>query len=148
MTLTSGLPAYSGAKAISPPTVGQPKQLPYHEIPDTTPSMSRRVRGSAGSPKRSESRSAIGRAPIVKMSRRMPPTPVAAPWKGSMNEGWLWLSTLNTTAHPSPMETTPAFSPGPCSTCGPVVGRRFRYFLLDLYEQCSDHITEKIPSSE
>ena len=24
--------------------------------------------------------SAIGRAPIVKMSRMMPPTPVAAPW--------------------------------------------------------------------
>ena len=26
---------------------------------------------------------AIGRAPMVKMSRRMPPTPVAAPWNGS-----------------------------------------------------------------
>ena len=25
---------------------------------------------------------ASGRAPMVKMSRRMPPTPVAAPWKG------------------------------------------------------------------
>ena len=37
MTFTSGLPAYSGANAISPPTVGQPKQLPYHEIPETTP---------------------------------------------------------------------------------------------------------------
>ena len=31
-------------------------------------------------PKRSESITASGRAPIVKMSRRMPPTPVAAPW--------------------------------------------------------------------
>ena len=78
----------------------------------------------------------------------MPPTPVAAPWRGSMNDGWLWLSILNTTASPSPIATTPAFSPGPWSTCGPVVGSRFRYFLLDLYEQCSDHITEKIPSSE
>ena len=28
-----------------------------------------------------------GRAPIVKMSRMMPPTPVAAPWYGSMNDG-------------------------------------------------------------
>ena len=28
ITFTSGLPAYSGANAISPPTVGQPKQLP------------------------------------------------------------------------------------------------------------------------
>ena len=31
-------------------------------------------------PKRSESITASGRAPMVKMSRRMPPTPVAAPW--------------------------------------------------------------------
>ena len=30
----------------------------------------------------------------LKISRRMPPTPVAAPWKGSMAEGWLWLSIL------------------------------------------------------
>jgi hypothetical protein len=87
ITFTSGLPAYSGANAISPPTVGQPKQLPYHEMPETTPSIRRRVRGSAGSPKRSESSSAIGRAPIVKMSRRIPPTPVAAPWNGSMKDG-------------------------------------------------------------
>jgi len=32
---------------------------------------------------RSESKTAMGRAPMVKMSRRMPPTPVVAPWKGS-----------------------------------------------------------------
>ena len=41
-----------------------------------------RVRAPSGpsiGPKRSELRSAIGRAPIVKMSRMMPPTPVAAP---------------------------------------------------------------------
>ena len=47
----------------------------------------------------------------------------------------------------------PAFSPGPCTTLpGPVsrvplVGRRLRCTREDLYEQCSDHITEKIPSS-
>ena len=34
-------------------------------------------------PKRSESMTATGRAPIVRMSRTMPPTPVAAPWYGS-----------------------------------------------------------------
>ncbi len=28
-----------------------------------------------------------GRAPMVKMSRTMPPTPVAAPWKGSTADG-------------------------------------------------------------
>ena len=87
MTLTSGLPAYSGAKAISPPTVGHPKQLPYQLMPETTPSINRRVRASPGSPKRKESRMAMGRAPIVKMSRRIPPTPVAAPWNGSMKDG-------------------------------------------------------------
>jgi hypothetical protein len=38
-----------------------------------------RMRGASSSPKRSESSEAIGRAPIVKTSRRMPPTPVAAP---------------------------------------------------------------------
>src|SRR5579864_6552776 len=45
------------------------------------------------------------------------------------------------------MSTTPAFSPGPCTTSLPRVGRRFRCTLLDLYEQCSLHITLKIPSS-
>ncbi len=47
----------------------------------------------------------MGRAPIVKMSRRMPPTPVAAPWNGSTALGWLWLSTFMTMARPSPMST-------------------------------------------
>jgi hypothetical protein len=88
--------------------------------------------GSSRGPKRSESSEATGRAPIVKMSRRMPPTPVAAPCFGSMKEGWLWLSILKTTARPSPIATTPAFSPGPWRTCGARVGSRFRYFLLDL----------------
>ena len=74
----------------------------------------------------------MGRAPIVKMSRRMPPTPVAAPWNGSMNDGWLWLSILKASASPSPMSTMPAFSPGPWSTRGPFVGRRRRWMRDDL----------------
>src|SRR5438132_13256593 len=81
------------------------------------------------------------------MSRRMPPTPVAAPWYGSMNDGWLWLSILKTAARPSPMSTTPAFSPGPWMTCGPSVGSFLRKERELLYEQCSLHITENIPSS-
>ena len=56
---------------------------------------------------------ATGRAPIEMMSRTMPPTPVAAPWKGSMKLGLLWLSTLKVTAQPSPTSTTPAFWPMP-----------------------------------
>src|SRR6202035_547229 len=64
-----------------------------------------------------------------------------------MKEGWLWLSILNTTASPSPISTTPAFSPGPQITRGPVVGRVFSQIFEDLYEQCSLHIAEKTPSS-
>ena len=48
---------------------------------------------------------------------------------------------------PSPMSTTPAFSPGPQITCGPVVGRVRSHFFELLYEQCSFHIAEKMPSS-
>ena len=40
--------------------------------------------GLAGSPNRRKFRQAIGRAPMVNTSRRMPPTPVAAPWYGSI----------------------------------------------------------------
>ena len=36
--------------------------------------------GPSIGPNRSEFISAMGRAPMVKMSRMMPPTPVAAPW--------------------------------------------------------------------
>src|SRR5687767_3213537 len=116
-------------------------------MPATTPSRIRRLRASVGGAKRSEFRMAIGRAPMVKMSRRIPPTPVAAPWYGSMKDGWLWDSILNTAASPPPMSTAPAFSPGPWRTRGPSVGSVFRWMRLLLYEQCSDHITENRPSS-
>ena len=105
------------------------------------------MRGVSRSPKRSESSTAIGRAPSAKMSRRMPPTPVAAPWKGSTAEGWLWLSTLNTTARPSPTSIAPAFSPGPISTRSPSVGSLRSSFLECLYAQCSDHSSENTASS-
>ena len=90
---------------------------------------------------------ATGRAPIVKMSRRIPPTPVAAPWYGSTNDGWLWLSILKTAAQPSPTSIAPAFSPGPCTTSSLFDGSIRRCRRDDLYEQCSDHITENTPSS-
>ena len=74
---------------------------------------------------------------MVNTSRMMPPTPVAAPWCGSMKLGWLWLSILKMQASfvpsgPSPMSTTPAFSPGPQITRGPVVGNLRRCSRLDL----------------
>ena len=65
---------------------------------------------------------AIGARPIANTSRRIPPTPVAAPWKGSTALGWLCDSTLNAHASPSPIETAPAFSPGPSTSRGPSVG--------------------------
>ena len=42
---------------------------------------------------------------------------------------------------------TPAFSPGPWITHGPLVGSVRRWTLEDLYEQCSFHMAEKMPSS-
>src|SRR6185503_2391633 len=64
-----------------------------------------------------------------------------------MKDGWLCDSILKTTHRPSPMSTAPAFSPGPCTTRGPVVGSFLRWTRELLYEQCSDHMTENIPSS-
>ena len=49
---------------------------------------------------------------------------MAAPWYGSTAEGWLCDSILKATAQPLGRRSTPAFSPGPCTTCGPVVGKR------------------------
>src|ERR1700752_675163 len=45
------------------------------------------------------------------------------------------------------MSITPAFSPGPWITHGALVGRPRKWMRDDLYEQCSFHIAEKIPSS-
>lgn len=67
-------------------------------MPPTTPGSTRAVSGASAGPKRSASITATGRAPIARMSRTMPPTPVAAPWKGSTYEGWLWDSILKVTA--------------------------------------------------
>src|SRR3954462_7391737 len=64
-----------------------------------------------------------------------------------MKLGWLWLSILKTTACPSPISITPAFSPGPWITHGALVGSPRRWMREDLYEQCSFNIAEKIPSS-
>ena len=49
-----------------------------------------------------------------------------------MYDGWLWLSILKIAAWPSPISTTPAFSPGPQITWGPSVGSFFRWMRLDL----------------
>src|SRR6476469_3204873 len=64
-----------------------------------------------------------------------------------MKEGWLWDSILNAQAHPSPISMIPAFSPGPCTTRRLRVGRRFKCTRDDLYEQCSLHLTLKMPGS-
>ncbi len=102
-------------------------------MPDTTPSATQRLRASSRGPKRNGSMTAMGRAPMVKMSRRMPPTPVAAPCAGSTKLGWLWLSMRMAAAMPSPTSTmTPAFSPGPTRTPSPSVGSRLRWVRDDL----------------
>src|SRR5580658_6761401 len=45
------------------------------------------------------------------------------------------------------MSTTPAFSPGPWITHGAFAGSVRRWIFEDLYEQCSFHMAEKMPSS-
>src|SRR5947209_1447803 len=45
------------------------------------------------------------------------------------------------------MSMTPAFSPGPWITHGALVGSFFSHTFEDLYEQCSLHMAEKMPSS-
>src|SRR5262249_16513003 len=45
------------------------------------------------------------------------------------------------------MSITPAFSHGPWITQGALVGSRRRWIFEDLYEQCSFHMAEKMPSS-
>jgi hypothetical protein len=50
-------------------------------------------------------------------------------------------------ASPSPMSMTPAFSPGALDDPWGLGGSFFRWKREDLYEQCSDHMTEKMPSS-
>src|SRR5436305_1836239 len=45
------------------------------------------------------------------------------------------------------MSITPAFSPGPWITHGACVGSLRRWTFEDLYEQCSFHMAEKMPSS-
>src|SRR5574338_1029002 len=50
-------------------------------------------------------------------------------------------------AQPSPISRMPAFSPGPCTTSLLRVGSFFKCTRELLYEQCSLHITLKIPSS-
>src|SRR5665648_18252 len=69
-----------------------------------------------------------------------------------MYDGWLWLSTLKVTAQPSPMSTTPAFSPMPTRSLSFIASvvlspNVARWTFEDLYEQCSDHMTEYIASS-
>ena len=78
--------------------LGSPRQLPYPPTPATIPGSTRWVSSASSGPNRSGSMTATGRAPIARMSRTIPPTPVAAPWYGSTYDGWLWLSILNVTA--------------------------------------------------
>ena len=73
--------AADGRDADAVAVAGDAGDDAFDDAPRARPS------GPSIAPKRSEFSSAIGRAPIVKMSRRMPPTPVAAPWYGSMNDG-------------------------------------------------------------
>src|SRR5262249_46276113 len=75
--------------------------------------------GRAGGAEPERVITATGRAPMARMSRTIPPTPVAAPWNGSTYDGWLCDSILKVTAYPWPMSTTPALCPMPASRAPP-----------------------------
>ena len=87
IAFTNGFPEYRSSKSISPPTSGTPMQFPYPDIPDTTPLSKCRLRSVFSGPNRSEFSSAMGLAPIAKMSLTIPPMPVAAPSYGSTADG-------------------------------------------------------------
>ena len=104
-------------------------------MPLTTPGSTRAVSGAEAGPNLSASITATGRAPIARMSRTMPPTPVAAPWCGSTYDGWLCDSILKVTAYPWPMSTTPALWPMPASSAsdrGALAANCLRCTLEDL----------------
>ena len=63
--------------------IRQAQAVAVERDPPTTPGSTRRVSAASAGPNRSESSTATGRAPIARMSRTIPPTPVAAPWNGS-----------------------------------------------------------------
>ena len=104
--------------------------------------------GWSGRPKRSALRLATGRAPIVNTSRRMPPTPGRRALIGldvagvvvalHLEDRRLAVADVDhagilARAADHPRRRRSAASSDGCAT--------------DLYEQCSDHITEKMPSS-
>ena len=103
MALTRGLPAYSGAKPTSPPRFGTPKQLPYHEIPDTTPSRRRRAPGIVR--RREAQRVQDGDGP--RAHGEDVAQDAAHPGGGALErldegEEWLWLSILRRQREPIP----------------------------------------------
>ena len=128
--------------------LGTPIQFPYPEIPDTTPSKRYLFLSFDKGPNLSEFKSAIGLAPMANISRTMPPIPVAAPWYGSMADGWLWDSILKTIAYPSPISTTPAFSsPGFTKSLGLSEANNLSNGFECLYPQCSLQRDPNNPSS-
>src|SRR5699024_5043429 len=66
-----------------PADVRQAEAVAVPPIPPATPGNTRAVSGASSGPNRNGSITATGRAPIARMSRTMPPMPVAAPWCGS-----------------------------------------------------------------
>jgi len=68
------------AMGARPVAVMDPLRFGPLDAPDTKRVLPGIVSGASSGPKRSGSITATGRAPIARMSRTMPPTPVAAPW--------------------------------------------------------------------
>ena len=91
-------------------------------MPATTPETRWRVLRMVRLAEAQRVQAAIGRAPMVKTSRRMPPTPGRRALIGLDEGGMVVALHLEDEARPSPMSITPAFSPGPWMTHGALVG--------------------------
>ena len=81
IALTSGLPSYAAVEEHLARHGGHAEGVAIATDAAHDAVLSKRTRGLLERPEAERvQRLAMGRAPIVKMSRWMPPTPVAAPW--------------------------------------------------------------------
>src|SRR5271165_183596 len=143
-TLTRQFSLNESSKYTSPARFGTPTALPYAPMPSTAAAATYAACDpGTGVPKRNGSALATTSAPMHKTSRKIPPTPVAAPSNGTTCDGWLWLSCATTTPYSTPSTVparkTPASSPTPTSTSALTVGSLRSSGRLLLYEQCSLH---------
>ena len=123
-------------------------QFPYPPIPATTPPNRNRFRGSSSGPNRSGSSSAAGRAPIDRTSRTIPPTPVAAPWYGSIGRRVRVRLHLEHARHAvAEVHDARVLARARPAPAGPLGGERPQVHLARLVRAVLDHMRRYMASS-